>query len=175
MALSRQIVDLYASQLDNIRIDSNYSAQAYFEAAKNSEIRGRAIVFIPALLGSISGIIVALGGAREFGSIGAVSGAVAATASFLGANRNAASLKESARQFTKMRHRAAMELKLASRKVSEEDLNTTLRALRADYDIIVGASEPVSGRAFAKAQKRIDDGVLDYEPMSEKTESSSAS
>jgi hypothetical protein len=97
-------------------------------------------VFIPAFLGAVAGVVVALGGSREFGAIGAVAGAVAATASFLGSNRNAGSFKESARQFTKLCHRAAVEIGLATRKPSEFELESALKALRAEYDSIVSTS-----------------------------------
>lgn len=164
MALSRQEIEPYTSQLSNLREDAGYSAQSYFEAAKAAEFWGKAIVFVPALLGAVAGIIVALGGTREWGAVGAVAGAVAATASFLGSDRKSGSFKESARQFTKLRHRAAMELELASRKTSENELDETLRTLRREYDSVVNVSEPVPDRAFSKAKKRIDSGVLEYEP-----------
>jgi len=163
MALSRQAVEPYTSQLENLRDDAGYSAQSYFEAAKSAELWGRAIVFVPALLGALAGVIIALGGAREWGAIAAVAGAVAATASFLGSDRKSGSFKESARQFTKLRHRAAMELKLASRKASESELEETLRTLRREYESVVNVSEPVPDRAFRKAKRRIDSGVLKYE------------
>ncbi|MGI9062770.1 MAG: hypothetical protein ACR2FQ_02975 [Pseudonocardiaceae bacterium] len=161
MALSKQAIEPYVSQLYTIREDAAYSAQSYFEAAKSAEFWGRAIVFVPALLGAIAGIIVALGGTREWGAVGAVVGAVAATASFLGSDRKSGSFKDSARQFTKLRHRAAMEIKLAARKATESELEGTLRSLRRDYDSVVNASDPVPNRAFTKAKRRINAGVLE--------------
>lgn len=93
MALSRQEIEPYTSQLNNLSEDAGYSAQSYFEAAKAAEFWGRAIVFVPALLGAVAAIIVALGGTREWGAVGAVAGAVAATASFLGQIENLAHSK----------------------------------------------------------------------------------
>jgi hypothetical protein len=152
----------YILQLEKLFEDASYSAQAYFEAAKNAEIWGRAIVFLPAVLSAIAGIIVALGGAKEFGSAGAVAAAVAATASFLGTDRKASSFKDSARQFTQLRHRASLELDLSARASSEAQLEEIVRQLRSKYEDIIGVGEPTPGRAFRKAQKRIDQGVLKY-------------
>jgi hypothetical protein len=163
MVLSVTETEPYTSLLDNLREDSSYSAQAYFEAAKGADFWGRAIVFVPALVGAVAGIIVALGGGREWGSVGAVVGAVSATASFIGSSKRASSFKDSARQLTKLRHRAAMEIGLSSRKSSESELEEIVKALRSEYDSIVGSSEPVPDRAFMKAQKRIRSGVLEYE------------
>ena len=118
--------------------------------------------FLPAVLGAVAGIIVALGGAKEFGAVGAVAGAVAATASFLGADRKASSFKDSARQFTRLRHRASLELDLSSRAPSEDQLDGIVRTLRKEYEDIIGGGKPIPGRAFRKAQKRIGGGVLKY-------------
>jgi hypothetical protein len=163
MALSKQVTDPYMSQLLTLSEDANYSAQTYFEAAKSAEFWGRAIVFVPAVLGAIAGVIVALSGIREWGAVSAVAGAVAATASFLGSDRKSASFKESAKKFTNLRHRAAMEVKLAHRQLSEEDLGAILRSLRKEYEAVVLVTEPAPGRAFSKAQSRIKEGVLDYD------------
>jgi hypothetical protein len=161
----------YLAQLRKLDEDATYSAQSYFEAAKSAEIWGRAIVFVPAVLAAVAALIVALGGAKEFGAAGAVAGAVAATASFLGTDRKASSFKDSARQFTRLRHRASLELDLAERSDGEASLNAVVRALRKEYEDVVSVGEPVPGRAFRKAQKRIGAGVLTYSDV----ESSSSS
>ncbi|WP_156096252.1 SLATT domain-containing protein [Amycolatopsis jejuensis] len=163
MAIESEVVEVYTSQMRKIYEDASYSSQAYFEAVKYAEMWGRAIVFVPAILGAIAGILVALNYPKEWGSVGAVAGTVAATASFLGTNRNSASFKVSAREFTKIRHKAALEISLASRQSTEIDLDNTLRSLRSSYDTIVETCEPVPSRPFAKAQKRIQKGVLEYE------------
>ncbi|WP_431901326.1 SLATT domain-containing protein [Amycolatopsis thermoflava] len=163
MALSKEEVGIYVSQMSHLYEDASYSAQAYFEAAKLAEFWGRAIVFLPSLVGAIGGILVALDEPKQWGALSAVAGAVAATASFLGASRNAASYKDSARQFTTLRHKASLEIALAGRKDSEKDLENATRALREEYDAIVSSSEPTPGRAFRKAQNRIRDGVLEYD------------
>jgi hypothetical protein len=163
MALSKQTADPYVSQLQALSEDAAYSAQTYFEASKSAEFWGRAIVFVPALLGAIAGVIVALSGVREWGAVGAVAGAVAATASFLGSDRKAASFKDSAKKFTNLRHRATMEVELASRQSSEEDLAAVLRSLRKEYEAVVLVTEPAPSNAFSKAQSRIKAGVLEYD------------
>ena len=163
MVLNATEIEPYARLLGNLREDASYSAQAYFEAAKSADFWGRAIIFVPALLGAVAGIIVALGGSREWGSVGAVVGAVSATAAFIGSSKRASSFKDSARQLTKLRHRASTEIGLCARKQSESELEEIIKALRNEYDAVVGASEPVPDRAFSKARKRIRAGVLDYE------------
>ena len=162
MAVTIEEAAPYLLQLEKLNEDASYSAQAYFEAAKSAEIWARAIIFVPAVLAAIAALIVALGGAKEFGAVGAVAGAVAATASFLGTDRKASSFKDSGRQFTRLRHRASMELDLSARIDTEERLDTVVRALRKEYEDVISVSEPVPGRAFRKAQKRIGDGVLSY-------------
>lgn len=162
MALDSQEVSPYVGELRKIYEDASYSAQAYFEAAKRADFWGRAIVSIPALLGAAAGVVVALGGAKEWGSVGAVAGVVAATASLLGSNQNSDSFKQSARAFTQIRHRAGTEIALAARKDSEGELGDVLRSIREEYGSVVAGSEPVPGRAFKKAQRRIGAGVLEY-------------
>jgi len=162
MAVASNEAAPYLRQLAKLNEDASYSAQAYFESAKNAEIWARAIIFIPAVLGAVASLIVALGGAKEFGAAGAVAGAVAATASFLGTDRRAFSFKDSARQFTRLRHRASLELDLSERVESVSSLDTVVRSLRKEYEDVVSVGEPVPGRAFRKAQKRIDQGVLRY-------------
>lgn len=153
----------YVRQLEKIREDADYTAQGYFEAAKSAEFWGRTIVFVPAVLGALGGLLVALGLPKEIGAVSAVAGVIAATASFLGSEKRAASFKDSARRFTQIRHRTGMEIDLSSRAVDEATLNTTVRDLRQDYDTIVGTSEPIPNRSFKRAQKRISGGVLDYD------------
>lgn len=162
MAITADDLSPYVRQLKKLSEDASYSAQAYFEAAKNAELWGRAIVFLPAVLGAVSGAIVALGGAKEFGAAGAVAGAVAATASFLGTDRKAYSFKDSARQYTRLRHRAGLELDLSDRASNEGQLDAVVRTLRKEYEDITASGEPVPNRAFRRAQKRIDGGVLKY-------------
>jgi len=162
MAVTTTDAEPYLTQLKKLNEDASYSAQAYFEAAKSAEVWGRAIVFIPAVLGAVAALIVALGGPKEFGAAGAVAGAVAATASFLGSDRKASAFKDSARQFTRLRHRASLELDLLPRAETEAKLNSVVRALRKEYEDIVSVGEPVPGRAFRKAQGRIGSGVLTY-------------
>jgi len=162
MAITTADATPYLIQLKKLTEDASYSAQAYFEATKAAEIWGRAIVFVPAVLGAIAALIVALGGPKEFGAAGAVAGAVAATASFLGTDRKASSFKDSARQFTRLRHRASLELDLSSRAETEANLDSVVRALRKEYEDVVSVGEPVPERAFRRAQKRISGGILTY-------------
>lgn len=162
MAITADESSPYILQLKKLNEDASYSAQAYFEAAKNAEFWGRSIVFLPAVLGAVAGIIVALGGVKEFGAVGAVAGAVAATAAFLGTDRKASSFKDSARQFTRLRHRASLELDLSARIPSEDQLDGIVRTLRKEYEDIIGGGESIPDRAFQKAQKRIGGGVLKY-------------
>src|SRR5262245_28909315 len=114
MAMSDEDAKPYILQLEKMREDATYSAQAYYEASKSAEFWGRSIVLIPALLAGLAGLIIAFGGPRELGAVSAVSAVVAATAAFLGSEKRASSFKESARRFTSLRHRAAMEIDLAS-------------------------------------------------------------
>lgn len=76
------------------RIQSNclYTAQGCFEAAKSAEKWGRLVVFIPACVTAICSLLVAVkvGPAVFVSGLGAVSGAVAATAAFLGSPKTAA-------------------------------------------------------------------------------------
>jgi hypothetical protein len=152
----------YTRELDRLYEDASYSSQTYFEAAKSAEFWGRGIVFLPALVAATASLLVALGEPKSWGAIGAVAGAVAATASFLGAERRANSLKESARRFTVLRHAAMLERNLALQR-SDQDLEHIVRSLRDQYASIVSANELAGTRFFNRAQKRIDSGVLRYE------------
>ncbi|MBP2476741.1 hypothetical protein JOF53_005613 [Crossiella equi] len=152
----------FEKQLRKISEDCQYSAQTYFEAAKIAEYWGRVVVFIPALLGALSGVFVALFGVRELGAVSAISGAVAATASFVGVDKRSSSFKDSAKGFTRLRHQASLELDLMGARSSVQELEDLVRSLRKDYEAIVSVTEPAPDRAFRKARSRICGGVLKY-------------
>ncbi|MEV7807418.1 SLATT domain-containing protein [Microbispora sp. NPDC088329] len=162
MTLNAESTKPYIDELQELYTDATYSAMTYFEAAKSAELWGKVLVFVPALVSSLSGLLVALGQPGKWGAASAVAGAVAATAAFLGADRKAPSYKDSARQFTVLRHRAKMESKLSFDQPSTDALNSVVRGLRAEYESIVSKSEPTPNRAFAKAQRRIDSGATSY-------------
>lgn len=166
MTLDKADIKPYIEELNELYIDATYSAMTYFEAAKSAELWGKVLVFIPALFASLSGLLVSLGQPGRWGAVGAVAGAVAATAAFLGSDRKAPSFKDSARQFTVLRHRAKMEEKLAGSHASISELDAKVRSLRGEYESIVNKTEPTPNRIFRKVQKRIGSGVTSYEPKS---------
>jgi len=53
MAVTSTDAEPYLAQLKKLNEDASYSAQSYFEAAKSAEVWGRAIVFVPAVLGAV--------------------------------------------------------------------------------------------------------------------------
>lgn len=163
MAVDAQVADLYLAEMKKMHEDAKYSAQTYFEAAKAADWLGRIIVFVPALVGALAGVLVALDASKHWGAVSAFASAIAATAAFLGSNRNVASFKNSALEFTQFRHLVSTEIALAARKNSERELEDLLRSLRDKYDSIVSKTEPAPNRSFAKARKRIGGGVLEYE------------
>ncbi|MFF7172910.1 hypothetical protein [Streptomyces pseudovenezuelae] len=148
-------------ELERLEHDATYSAQAYFEAAKSTSFWSRTVVFLPALVAATAGIISTLYSARIGGSISAVAGAVAATASFLGSGGRAESYRESARRYTNLRHAARLEVAMTGTR-SEQDLETILRSLHQERAAIVLTDEPVSNRFYARASRRISAGVTAY-------------
>lgn len=162
MSLDAELTKPYINELEELYTDSTYSALTYFEAAQSAELWGKLLVFLPALASSVSGLLVALGQTQRWGAVSAIAGAIAATAAFLGADRKAPSYKDSARQFTALRHRAKMESKLAFNQPTVEALDAIVRTLRTEYENIVSKSEPTPNRAFKKAQRRIGEGVTAY-------------
>ncbi|MFG1952841.1 hypothetical protein [Micromonospora sp. NPDC048830] len=149
-------------ELDRLYEDCSYSSQTYFEAAKSAEFWGRTLVFGPAAAAALASLLVALGLSKQWGAVGAISAAIAATASFLGSDRRATALRDTARRFTTLRHLIRLERTLAISKTSEE-LQSSVRALLDQYSSIAAANELASNRFFRKAQDRIRAGVLDYE------------
>ncbi|MEV7984751.1 SLATT domain-containing protein [Micromonospora sp. NPDC085948] len=152
----------YVRELDRLYEDASYSAQTYFEAAKSAEAWGKSMVFGPALASALASFLVALGESKQWGAVGAVAGAIAATAAFLGADRKANSLKDTARKYTALRHSARLEKELSASR-SDDDLDAVVRGLREQYSLIVSTNEVVASRFFKKAHTRIGAGVLKYE------------
>ncbi|WP_432957685.1 hypothetical protein [Micromonospora haikouensis] len=152
----------YIAELDRMYEDSNYSAQTYFEAAKSADFWGKAIVFLPALAASAASILVATGQSKQWGAVGAVAGAVAATSAFLGSDRKAKSLRDAANRFTALRHMIRFE-KAACGTKNREEIDQLVRSLRGEYNAIVASNELVANRFFNRAHKRIVSGVLDYQ------------
>ncbi|MFH8479741.1 hypothetical protein [Streptomyces sp. NPDC018055] len=147
-------------------MDATYSAQSYFEAAKSAEFWSRVIVFIPALISAFAGVLSAVYAVKLGGSISAMAGAIAATASFMGSSKQVSSFKESARKYTALRHAAQLEISLLSSK-TEQEREEIVRVLSDMRSKIVATDDPVPNRFFEKASRRIDSGVTSYAAASE--------
>ncbi|MFG2790003.1 SLATT domain-containing protein [Streptomyces sp. NPDC048419] len=151
--------DSIKSELEQIRENCLYSAQAYFEAAKSAEFWGRFVVFIPACASAISGFMSALNKTPTWGAISAVTGAVAATASFLGATKKAADFQSSARSYTALRQKVRLQLGLLAKDDAWEEARDLLNSVNDAYIQIVSTDTPVPNRAFLIARKRIQQGL----------------
>ncbi|MFC9054125.1 hypothetical protein [Streptomyces anthocyanicus] len=136
-----------------------YSAQAYFEAAKRAELWGRLMMFIPACTAAVSGFMSALNQNVAWSALSAVSGAVAATASFLGTTKKAADFESSARSYTALRHKIRLELGLLSAESEWGQVQELLRSLNSAYTQIVSTDIPVPNRSFNIARERIRQGL----------------
>ncbi len=144
------------------RIQSNclYTAQGYFEAAKSAERWGRLMVFIPACVTAISSFLVAVkvGPGVFFSGLGAVAGAIAATAAFLGSPKKAADHLASARAYTALKHRVDTEISLMTEASNLAALEARTRELSADYVRITSTDTPMANRFYEKARQRIQQG-----------------
>jgi hypothetical protein len=144
------------------RIQSNclYTAQGYFEAAKSAEKWGRLMVFIPACVTAISGFLVAVkvGPGVFFSGLGAVAGAIAATAAFLGSPKKAADHLASARAYTALKHRVDTEISLMTEASDLAALEARTRELSTDYVRITSTDTPMANRFYEMARQRIQQG-----------------
>jgi hypothetical protein len=154
--------ELYKEEFNKLYLDSSYSAQMYYEASKSSEIWGRAIVFIPALLAATASLLVILGLSRLWGVAGAVSAIVSATSSYLGAGHRASTFRECGNAFTKIRHEARMWRDTLVSTQSQDECLAALKQLRGAYATVVDKVELPNNRFFKKTDRRISEGVLDY-------------
>jgi hypothetical protein len=145
-----------------MRIQSNclYTAQGYFEAAKSAEKWGRLMVFIPACVTAISGFLVAVkvGPGVFFSGLGAVAGAIAATAAFLGSPKKAADHLASARAYTALKHRVDTEISLMTEASDLAALEARTRELSTDYVRITSTDTPMANRFYEMARQRIQQG-----------------
>src|SRR4051812_8111886 len=155
MALGDEQIDPYIKELERLQENSLYSAQAYFEAAKFSEVVGRLFVFLPAIVSAVAGTVIATGGAKTWGVASAVSGAVAATASYLGSERKSTSYRNSARRYTSLRHRLTFEASILANKDTLSEVEEATRTLTVEYQDIVASDDPVPNFLYEKARKRI--------------------
>ncbi|WP_159029850.1 hypothetical protein [Streptomyces marincola] len=147
--------------LETLSTDANYSAQTYFEAAKSADFWSRVIVFFPALVSAAAGMVTAFYSVRIGGPISAISGAIAATASFIGSGKQAGFYRDSARKYTNLRHAVRLEISLAGAK-TEAEMEEITRALFERRQSIVSTDEPVPNRFFDRASSRISAGVTSY-------------
>lgn len=154
---------LYRSEFGKLAEDANYSAQTYYEASKAAEFWGRSIVFFPALLAAAASLLVTFGLSRLWGAVATLAAAITATASFLGTQRQAAVFRASGNSFTKIRHDARMWHDSLVEIQSESEIFRVLKDLRKEYASAIDQIELPSNRYFAKAQRRIKQGALDYE------------
>ncbi|MFF5935993.1 hypothetical protein [Streptomyces sp. NPDC012508] len=117
------------------------------------------MIFIPACLSAVSGFMAAFGDKAFWGGMAAVSGAVAATASFLGGTKKAADFLISARAYTILRHRVKLELQLLSADADYAEVRQCVEDLNREYTQIVASDIPVPNRSFTVASRRIDAGA----------------
>jgi hypothetical protein len=151
--------DSVKSELERIKENCLYSAQAYFEAAKRAEFWGRLMVFIPACVSALAGFMSAMNKGQGWGAASAVAGAVAATASFLGTTKKAADFQSSARSYTALRHNVQVEIGLLSKDQAWDQAQSVLRSMNSAYVQIVAVDIPVPNRSFNLARKRINQGM----------------
>ncbi|MEU1707538.1 hypothetical protein ABZ478_19280 [Streptomyces sp. NPDC005706] len=154
-------IDTVRAELERIKGNCLYTAQGYFEAAKNAELWGRLMVFVPACITAIAGLLDAIGIKGPFSAVAAVAGSVAATASFLGSQKNAADYLASARAYTALKHRVESELSLLAPDADPADLSARARELNADYIRITANDIPLPNRFFDQASKRIEQGAAE--------------
>ncbi|MFI6979900.1 hypothetical protein ACIBSV_15085 [Embleya sp. NPDC050154] len=160
MALSETEAKPYTDELSSIYDSSSYSAQAYFEAAKSAEFWGRIIVFAPALVAAISGSIVALGGSSLWGISGAVSGGVAATATFMGSAQKTPMYLTSARRYTQLRHGVRLAKRTALDFATVNELSLAVQDFNRQQNEIIDQDLPIPNRLYARASRRISTGIL---------------
>ncbi|MEU7239023.1 SLATT domain-containing protein [Streptomyces sparsogenes] len=159
MSLSDAEYGALSQQLQSMHENCLYSAQSYFEAAKGAELWGRLMVFMPACVSAISGFMTSIGSHEFWGALAAVAGAVAATASFLGATKKASDFLNSARSYTVLRHKIKLELQFLSTDMQFSSVRDRVEALNAEYMQIVSTDIPVPNRSFSIASRRIDEGA----------------
>ncbi|WNZ09647.1 SLATT domain-containing protein [Streptomyces sp. 11x1] len=163
MSTSETLFESIKTELARIQSNCLYTAQGYFEAAKSAEKWGRLMVFIPACVTAISSLLVAVKVGPEvfFSGLGAVSGAVAATAAFLGSPKTAADHLASARAYTALKHRADTEISLMTEASDLPALEVRVRELSADYVRITSTDTPMANKFYEKAQQRIQRGAAE--------------
>ncbi|MFD4915962.1 SLATT domain-containing protein [Streptomyces virginiae] len=161
MMMTESQIDQARTELERIKGNCLYSAQAYFEAAKSAELWGRLMVFLPACVTAISGLLLALGIDRKYGAISATAGAIAATASFLGSTKKATDFLSSARSYTVLRHKVHSELSFLDEQSDFSATKEKAQELNSEYMRIAAADTPVPNRHFTKAVKRIEQGAAD--------------
>lgn len=159
MTLSTAQHDSIENELKRIQENALYSAQAYFEAAKRAEFWARLIVFIPACVAALAGLMASIDSWKFWGAAAAVSGAVAATGSFLGSTNRATDYLNSARSYTVLRHKIHLELNLLSSDLNFPDIRARTAELNSEYTQIVSTDFPLSNRAFNIARRRISEGA----------------
>ncbi|MFD9104104.1 hypothetical protein ACFVZN_23835 [Streptomyces virginiae] len=157
--MNQEQLDSVRGEMERLAEGCLYSAQAYFEAAKRAEIWGRLMVFMPACASALAGFMSAVNKGLIWGAISAVSGAVAATASFLGTTKKAADFQSSARSYTALRHRLRLEIGMLSLECDFMQAQAVLRELSSSYVQIVATDVPVPNRSFNVARERIHQGL----------------
>lgn len=139
--------------------DSLYTAQAHFEIATS---KGRGVKIwlqlVPSVATAASGTVVAMGGPLWCGAIAALSGVVTGVGAYLGVDKETTSHTVAAKLFTKLRHEARALGETYSSGMSDRELLAEVRKLRDQYANYVESSPDTDEDAFAKAQKKIQEG-----------------
>src|ERR1019366_6720347 len=103
-----------ASNPDNSQVacrrvaeDCLYTAQTHFEMASTKGKRAKGwLVLLPSLVGSASGLAVAIGAPGWVGAFAAMAGIVSGVATFLGVEKEATAHEVAGKLLTQLRHEA---------------------------------------------------------------------
>ncbi|NHC14138.1 SLATT domain-containing protein [Motilibacter deserti] len=152
--------DALMKELERVRVEALYSAQAYYEASKRLERQARYLIFWPACVSAASAFAVAVGAPKWLGGVAALASIMAATANLMGADRKPAAYRKVAGEMTALRHKIALEIALAQFASSIQALEEITRRLAAEYQALASIAEPTSNRDYKSADKRIKAGVF---------------
>jgi hypothetical protein len=141
-----------------IEDDCKYSAEAHHQIADSAEKISFCIKFIPAVIASISGILILVGVSIVVAWLSVLSGFVLAIASVLDPDRKKNDHIKAAKDYTVLKHDSRALYQAFASEMSPSEFYIATRLLREKYNNTVYNSPKTTDEAFEKARRKIKAG-----------------
>ena len=150
----------YLKECSTIENNCTYTAEAHHIIATDSRCLSTKLQIVPAIIASLSGLLVVGKLVPEWwGWLTVLSATISAVAGVIDPTRTYYEHLNAAKNFTVIKQKAHSLRETFSHDMTDKELNIAVRILHDQYCDLIRCVPPTDDEAFEKARKRIQDGV----------------